>query len=110
MLPKSPISILSNLYRESAKFYLNQNKPQMAVKFLEKINNMKGKNAKITSMLINAYSQFDPAKAQRYNISQSSFDVTIFYCFMLACRRNFLQSKKSYLPLILNIWKIRIGH
>lgn len=64
-LPQSASSILLNLYREAAKFLLNQNKPKQAVKYLEKIIEKKGKNAKITSMLINAYSQFDTTKAQR---------------------------------------------
>lgn len=62
---QSPVSTLSKLYNEAAKFYLNQNKPQVSVKYLEKIIQIKGKNPKILSMLINAYSQFDAAKAQR---------------------------------------------
>lgn len=46
---------------------MNKSKPQQAVKYLEKIIAVNGKNPKITSLLINAYSQFDATKAQRLN-------------------------------------------
>ncbi|KAH9401230.1 Signal recognition particle core component [Tyrophagus putrescentiae] len=64
---KSPPATLASLYRETAKYYLNQSLPQQAAKVLEKIvAAQKGgrRDPKVTSMLINAYSQFDAAKAQ----------------------------------------------
>jgi len=51
------------LYRENARFLMETNQPEAAVKLLERLRKNNPQNPKIVSLLISAYSQFNPQKA-----------------------------------------------
>ncbi|XP_054167221.1 signal recognition particle subunit SRP72-like [Oppia nitens] len=60
-MPQS--SELFSLYRENARFLLETNQPKAAVDLLERLRKNNPKSPKIVSLLISAYSRFDPKKA-----------------------------------------------